>query len=128
MKKLMNDIYAAFKHYPRMSIFVAVVALGIVGSLFTKTNNEPAPEPQVQASAAVPANYKAQGLAMVLAKSEAKKHYGKADYDVEQATDMGDNNWIVSGYADIPGRRVYWTCQLQINPNDSYTLQGWAER
>jgi hypothetical protein len=59
----------------------------------------------------------------------AKDKYGIADFGLDEATDMGDGDWIIVGHADIPGKRIHWTGEVKHDPkDDKWQIKGWTDR
>lgn len=59
----------------------------------------------------------------------AKDKYGIADLGLDDATDMGEGDWIIVGHADIPGKRIHWTGEVKHeSSDDKWKVKGWTDR
>lgn len=58
----------------------------------------------------------------------ARGKYGKADFSFDEAWDYGNDNWMVRGFADMPGKRITWTGEVQYSPKDGkWEIKGWTD-
>ena len=65
-----------------------------------------------------------------IAKQFAKGHLGDADYGMgdDGFEDMEGGEYYVTGIADLPGKRVRWTVQLQYNGGEWQYRDNWTEK
>lgn len=75
-------------------------------------------------TATAPGKWDAYGICTQLALEK----YGKGDMELVDAQDMGEGDWIVSGTTDIPGKRIYWTGEVQSNTDGTWSMKGWTDR
>lgn len=103
---------------------IVIGVLLLLGSL-AKQDKQPDYDTATTTSAKAKGQWDAYGICTQVAREK----YGAADFNLDEATDMGDGDWIVKGTADIPGRRIYWTGQVKYDPSsDTWDLKGWTDR
>lgn len=58
----------------------------------------------------------------------ANNKYGAADFELVDAQDMGDDDWIITGTATIEGKRIRWTGEVKHDPlTDKWGIKGWTD-
>lgn len=109
-----------------MWIVGIVVVLGLIGS--TMKNEEPTDTPTIATEAVKETQYPDRTQAYVIAKQFAQRKLGSADFGWgdDGFQDYGNGNYMVTGVADIPGKRYRWTVEIQYNGGDWSTIDNWT--
>lgn len=58
----------------------------------------------------------------------ANNKYGNADFELIDAHDMGEDDWIITGAADIEGKSIRWTGEVKYDlSTDKWDIKGWTD-
>lgn len=68
--------------------------------------------------------------AYVIARQFAKQHLGDVSfgYADDGFEEMGDNNYIITGVADMPGKQFRWTVDLLYKGGEWSDKANWIEK
>lgn len=110
------------------NILIGIGALAIIGAIGQAIEGKKEAEKETTKKPTVKKPTRIE--AYVIAKQFAKEHLGSADYGFgdDGFTDYGDGTYHVSGIADIPGKRIRWTIELQYKGGDAYYKSNWLEK
>lgn len=109
-----------------------LLVLGIIGNTMKPT--EATETPTTPTETTTKTKYPDRTQAYVIAKQFAQRKLGSADFGWgdDGFQDYGNGNYMVTGVADIPGKRYRWTVEIQYNGGewsaiDNWTLKGYTD-
>lgn len=112
-------------------IIAAIFSLALIGYIGQLITGETPTKTTTETTTTEPAVTKIDRTkAYVIAKQFAKAHLGNVDFGIadDGFEDMADNNYMVTGVADMPNTHFRWTIDLQYKGGDWSKKNNWIEK
>ncbi len=120
-----NILFGWAKKMPTYQWLLIVAVVFMTGWFITNAGNLEIPD-KMEAAKVKPGETETY----IIAKQFARDQFGSADlgWVNNGFTDYGDGTYHVSGVADVPGKRYYWTIELRFNGGEWTEKGNWTNK